>query len=117
MTDKYPHRVDSEYVRGGTCSIFIWAEPLKGWREPTHSTIAPVGTGPPMRPPVERRLPPRGLHAWQDVTNANQRQVNWQFTTSNSRIKLRHLYPTFWKRQSTRDVITFSIWNFLKSKH
>jgi DDE superfamily endonuclease len=23
---------DSEYVRCGTCSIFVWAEPLRGWR-------------------------------------------------------------------------------------
>ena len=23
---------DSEYVRHGTCSIFVWVEPLKGWR-------------------------------------------------------------------------------------
>lgn len=25
-------RVDSEYVRCGTCSIFVWVEPLAGWR-------------------------------------------------------------------------------------
>lgn len=24
--------VDSEYVRAGTCSIFCWVEPLRGWR-------------------------------------------------------------------------------------
>jgi len=23
---------DSEYVRRGTCSIFVWVEPLRGWR-------------------------------------------------------------------------------------
>ena len=23
---------DSEYLRRGTCSIFIWVEPLRGWR-------------------------------------------------------------------------------------
>ena len=23
---------DSEYVRCGTCSIFVWTEPLQGWR-------------------------------------------------------------------------------------
>ena len=26
------HREDSEYVREGTCSIFCWVEPLRGWR-------------------------------------------------------------------------------------
>ncbi len=25
-------RYDSEYIRNGTCSIFIFTEPLKGWR-------------------------------------------------------------------------------------
>ncbi|GGN30589.1 hypothetical protein GCM10011609_88490 [Lentzea pudingi] len=25
-------RQDSEYVRRDTCSIFVWAEPLRGWR-------------------------------------------------------------------------------------
>ena len=25
-------KIDSEYVRCGTCSIFCWAEPLAGWR-------------------------------------------------------------------------------------
>ena len=25
-------REDNEYVRHGTCSIFVWVEPLRGWR-------------------------------------------------------------------------------------
>ena len=33
------------------------------------------------------------LTAWQHATNTDQRQVRWQFTTDNARIKLRHLYP------------------------
>jgi hypothetical protein len=33
------------------------------------------------------------LAAWQNATNADQRQVNWHFTTSDARTKLRHLYP------------------------
>jgi hypothetical protein len=33
------------------------------------------------------------LAAWQASTNADQRQVNWHFTTADARIKLRHLYP------------------------
>lgn len=27
-----PERYDSEYVRSGTCSIFLFTEPLNGWR-------------------------------------------------------------------------------------
>ena len=33
------------------------------------------------------------LAAWQHATNAGQRQVNWHFTTSDARTRLRHLYP------------------------
>jgi len=35
----------------------------------------------------------RELSCWQDQTNADQRQVRWHFTTSDARIRLRHLYP------------------------
>jgi hypothetical protein len=32
------------------------------------------------------------LTAWQTATNADQRQVQWHFTTSDARTRLRHLY-------------------------
>jgi DDE superfamily endonuclease len=28
----HDQKEDSEYVRHGTCSIFVWVEPLRGWR-------------------------------------------------------------------------------------
>ena len=28
----HDRKQDSEYVRHGTCSIFVWVEPLRGWR-------------------------------------------------------------------------------------
>ena len=28
----HDRKEDSEYVRHGTCSIFVWVEPLRGWR-------------------------------------------------------------------------------------
>ncbi|MEC3980836.1 hypothetical protein [Amycolatopsis sp. H20-H5] len=33
------------------------------------------------------------LAAWQDAINTERRQVRWQFTTDDARVKLRHLYP------------------------
>lgn len=33
------------------------------------------------------------LAAWQQATNANPRQVNWHFTTTNARTKPRQLCP------------------------
>ena len=33
--------------------------------------------------------------AWRQDRNANHAKANWQFTTEDARVKLRHLYPTF----------------------
>jgi len=33
------------------------------------------------------------LHAWHTTRNKNQKGVNWQFTTTDARIKLHRLYP------------------------
>ena len=35
------------------------------------------------------------LAAWQNAVNTAQRQVNWHFTTSDARTRLRHLYPAY----------------------
>lgn len=159
---------DSEYVRHGTCSIFVWVEPLAGWRHvdaqprrtkidwahqvqrlltidypnadkvvlvmdnlnthnvsslyeafepakafalaqrleihhtPKHGSwlnIAEIELSALTRQCLDRRIDDLAvlnteLAAWQKATNADQRQVNWQFTTDNARTKLRHLYPT-----------------------
>jgi hypothetical protein len=158
---------DSEYVRHGTCSIFCWVEPLRGWRrvdaQPrrtkidwaaqvkrlltvdypdaatvvlvmdnlnTHGTaslyeafnpaeafalaqrleihhtpkhgswlnIAEIELSRLTRQCLDRRISDlttlnTELAAWQKATNDDQRQVDWQFTTTDARIKLRHLYP------------------------
>jgi hypothetical protein len=161
-------REDSEYVRHGTCSIFCWVEPLRGWRRvdarprrtkidwadqvrhlltvdypdaetvvlvmdnlnthgigslyeafepqeafalaqrleihhtPKHGSwlnIAEIELSALTRQCLDRRIGNLDtlnteLSAWQNATNTSQRQVNWQFTTHDARIKLRHLYPT-----------------------
>jgi len=160
-------REDSEYVRHGTCSIFVWVEPLAGWRRvealerrtrldwagqvkqmltvdypdaetvvlvmdnlnthniaslyetfepaeafalaqrleihhtPKHGSwlnIAEIELSALTRQCLDRRISDLDvlnteLAAWQNATNTNQRQVDWQFTTDDARIKLRHLYP------------------------
>lgn len=35
------------------------------------------------------------VQAWYKIRNTKQTQVNWQFTTKDARIKLKHLYPSF----------------------
>ena len=160
-------REDSEYLRHGTCSIFVWVEPLAGWRRvealqrrtrldwagqvkqlltvdypdaeqvvlvmdnlnthniaslyeafepaeafalaqrleihhtPKHGSwlnIAEIELSALTRQCLDRRISDLDvlnteLTAWQAATNTEQRQVDWQFTTSDARIKLRHLYP------------------------
>jgi DDE superfamily endonuclease len=160
-------RIDSEYVRCGTCSIFVWVEPLAGRRRvtarkhrtrrdwaaeidrllshdypdadtvvlvmdnlnthtigslyeafepakafalarrleihhtPKHGSwlnIAEIELSALTRQCLDRRIADldilnNELTAWQNTINADQRQVNWHFTTTDARTKLRHLYP------------------------
>ena len=158
---------DSEYVRHGTCSIFVWVQPLQGWRHvdaqpqrtridwahqverlltidypnaeqvilvmdnlnthniaslyeafppekayalaqrleihhtPKHGSwlnVAEIELSALTRQCLDRRIDDLDLlntelAAWQHAINTAHRQVNWQFTTADARIKLRHLYP------------------------
>jgi hypothetical protein len=162
-------REDSEYVRHGTCAIFVWIEPLAGRRRvdarqrrtrldwaheidhlltvdypdaesvvlvmdnlnthtlgslyetfepvkarslatrleihhtPKHGSwlnIAEIELAALARQCLDRRIEDldvlnHELTAWQDTVNADQRQVNWHFTTSDARTHLRHLYPEY----------------------
>lgn len=159
---------DYEYVRHGTCSIFVWVEALAGRRRvtarhrrtrtdwateidhlltvdypdaetvvlvmdnlnthtlgslyetfspakaralarrleihytPKHGSwlnIAEIELSALTRQCLDRRIADLDLlntelQAWQDTVNADQRQINWHFTTSDARTRLRHLYPT-----------------------
>ena len=160
-------KVDSEYLRCGTCSIFVWVEPLAGRRRvvarrqrtrvdwareveqlltvdypdaervllvmdnlnthtigslyeafepakaralaqrleihhtPKHGSwlnIAEIELSALTRQCLDRRIDDidllnSELTAWQNATNADQRQIHWHFTTSDARTRLRHLYP------------------------
>jgi hypothetical protein len=160
---------DSEYVRHGTCSIFVWVEPLAGRRRvvarrqrtrldwaaevdhlltvdypdaekvmlvmdnlnthtigslyqafepakaralaqrleihhtPKHGSwlnIAEIELSALTRQCLDRRIENLGilnteLTAWQSAVNNDQRQVNWHFTTTDARTRLRHLYPVY----------------------
>lgn len=159
---------DNEYVRNGTCSIFLFTEPLASWRYSeakeqrtridwaesikwlldeqypdaeqvilvcdnlnTHNIASLYEAFPPAEAlRLAKRLeihhtPKHGswldiaeielsalgnqclskrrisnvkelneeLSAWNTERNTAQRGVNWQFTTADARIKLKHLYP------------------------
>ena len=159
---------DNEYVRNGTCSIFLFTEPLASWRHAeakqqrtrvdwaksikwllddrypdaekvvlvcdnlnTHNIASLYETFDPAEAlRLAKRLeihhtPKHGswldiaeielsalgnqclskrriesidtlneeLKAWHKERNTNQKSVNWQFKTTDARIKLKHLYP------------------------
>ena len=161
-------KVDYEYVRQGTCSIFLFTEPLAGWRHAealprrtrkdwagqikwllddqypdaekvtltmdnlnTHGISSLYQAFPPeeafrlaQRLDIhftpkhgswlniaeielsalavqclgKRRIPTieelnQNLLVWHVCRNEGQRGVDWQFTTSDARIKLKTLYP------------------------
>jgi hypothetical protein len=75
-----------------------------GWRSttpPKHGSwlnIAEIELSALTRQCLDRRIADLDilnteLTAWQDTTNTNQRQINWHFTTTDARTRLRHLYP------------------------
>lgn len=48
---------------------------------------------------LDRRIPDKQIlideiDAWQDDRNAHHNKANWQFTTEDARVKLKHLYPS-----------------------
>src|SRR2546426_8966665 len=56
---------------------------------------------------LNRRIPNKQIlideiAAWEHDRNANHTKADWQFTTKNARIKLKHLYPAIWLNQATR---------------
>lgn len=72
-------------------------------RTPTHGSwlnIAENELSVLMRCGLKRRIPTKELvkqevKAWYERRNAQSAKVNWQFTTADARVKLKHLYPSF----------------------
>jgi hypothetical protein len=79
------------------------AQRLEIHHTPKHGSwlnIAEIELSAPTRQCLDRRIGDLDalngeLAAWQDAVNTAQRQVNWQFTTSDARTRLRHLYPAY----------------------
>jgi hypothetical protein len=93
----HDRKEDSEYVRHGTCSIFVWVQPLAGRR---RVVARPRRTMIDWAHEVDHLLTVDYPDAARivlvmDAVNTDQRQVNWHFTTSDARTKLRHLYPEY----------------------
>ena len=166
--DNHTEKYDSEYVRKGSCSIFMFTEPLAQWREAhalphrtcddwaqqmkwliddvygqakkivlvmdnlnTHAISSFYKAFPPeeafrlsqrleihytpkhgswldiaeielsaltVQALLGRRIPSVEdlntiLSAWHISRNSSQKGVDWQFTSDDARVKLKHLYP------------------------
>ena len=83
-TKEHPCRVDYEYERAGTASIFMFREPLSGWRQVTVRERLTHGTIDILRTETA---------AWRQHGNAGQSGVDWQFQVDDARVKLKSVYP------------------------
>ena len=101
MDNLNTHGISSLYAAFDPATAFDLAQRLEIHHTPRHGSwlnIAEIELSALTRQCLDRRITDidtlnTELAAWQQATNAEQRQVDWQFTTADARIKLRHLYP------------------------
>jgi hypothetical protein len=101
MDNLNTHTIGSLYEAFDPAKAFALAQRLEIHHTPKHGSwlnIAEIELSALTRQCLDRRLDDltklnTELAAWQQATNTTQRQVDWQFTTHDARIKLRHLYP------------------------
>jgi hypothetical protein len=101
MDNLNTHTVGSLYEAFTPDKAFALAQRLEIHHTPRHGSwlnIAEIELSALTRQCLDRRIADLDtlniqLAAWQHATNTDRRQVDWQFTTADARIKLRHLYP------------------------
>ncbi|WP_235949542.1 transposase, partial [Candidatus Frankia alpina] len=94
------HSLGSLYEAFEPTKAFALAQRLEIHHTPRHGSwlnIAEIELSALTRQCLDRRVADLDilnteLTAWQNAVNTNQRQVNWHFTASDARTKLRHLY-------------------------
>ncbi|WP_223199570.1 transposase, partial [Solihabitans fulvus] len=101
MDNLNTHGIASLYDAFAPGEAFALAQRLEIHHTPKHGSwlnIAEIELSALARQCLDRRISDLDtlnteLAAWQHAINTEQRQVPWQFTTDDARIKLRHLYP------------------------
>jgi hypothetical protein len=101
MDNLNTHGIASLYEAFEPDEAFTLAQRLEIHHTPRHGSwlnVAEIELSALTRQCLDRRIHDLNvlnteLTAWQKATNADHRQVDWQFTTADARIKLRHLYP------------------------
>jgi DDE superfamily endonuclease len=102
MDNLNTHGIGSLYEAFEPAEAFALAQRLEIHHTPKHRSwlnIAEIELAALTRQCLDRRIGDLDLlntelAAWQSATNTDQRQVEWQFTTHDARIKLHRLYPT-----------------------
>jgi len=103
MDNLNTHNIVSLYEAFDPETAFALAQRLEIHHTPKHGSwlnIAEIELSALTRQCLDRRIDDVAvlnteLAAWQGEVNADQRQVQWHFTTDDARIKLRHLYPNY----------------------
>jgi hypothetical protein len=101
MDNLNTHAIASLYEAFDPTTAFALAQRLEIHHTPKHGSwlnIAEIELSALTRQCLDRRIDDikvlnTELTAWQQATNADQRQVQWHFTTDDARTRLRHLYP------------------------
>lgn len=101
MDNLNTHTIASLYEAFTPEDAFDLAQRLQIHHTPKHGSwlnIAEIELSALTRQCLDRRIDDLDilnteLAAWQNAVNADQRQVQWHFTTTDARTRLRHLYP------------------------
>lgn len=101
MDNLNTHSVASLYQAFSPETAYALAERLEIHHTPKHGSwlnIAEIELSCLTKQCLGRRIDDLAvlnieLTAWTNATNADERQVQWRFTTKDARIKLQHLYP------------------------
>jgi hypothetical protein len=103
MDNLNTHTIGSLYQAFEPAKARALAQRLEIHHTPKHGSwlnIAEIELSALTRQCLDRRIENLGilnteLTAWQSAVNNDQRQVNWHFTTTDARTRLRHLYPVY----------------------
>jgi hypothetical protein len=102
-----PARSDYEYQRNGTAKRFLPPKQGGSSNGSNGITLQSMAVGSIWPSPnsafssqcLDRRIPDHQtlineIAAWEEDRNANHAKADWQFTTPEARIRLKHLYPS-----------------------
>jgi len=103
MDNLNTHKLASLYEAYPPAEARRLAERFEIHHTPKHASwlnMAEIEIGVMSRQCLKSRIPAkeimeRNVAAWASLRNSSNLTVNWQFSTSDAKIKLKHLYPQY----------------------